>query len=140
MSLQKKYLEIVALLAPVGAVGAPLVFGSATLAGESEDAVSIERPAIPSERVSERLAAIRDAVSAVEAAGQPNATTPPYRLAQAVAPFLQGPHWNNAFRPGASPNWGNWGNYGQWGNGWNNCHLHTVWVWGPVYPIRTLRC
>ena len=67
MPSQNKYLEILALLAPVGAVGVPLVFGSSTVARESEETVRIERPAIQSERVSERLAAIREAVSAVAA-------------------------------------------------------------------------
>jgi hypothetical protein len=71
LSLQKKYVEIFSLLAPVGAVGVPLVFGSATVARESEEAVPIERPAIPLEGVSERLAAIREAVSAVAKLTQP---------------------------------------------------------------------
>ena len=126
MSLQRKYLEILALLAPVGAVGVPLTVGSATMARESEEAVAVERGAIPPERVSERLAAIREAVSAVAAASQSSATTPPYRLAQVPpAPFQQGPHWTNFFHYNPY--------YSQpWGNGWGNWHFSRVCRWAPI--------
>jgi hypothetical protein len=69
MSLCQKYLEIFAMLAPVGA---SLVLGPAATVAREES--TQQRAA-----VAERLAAIRQAVSAVE--GQTNTTTPPYRLA-----------------------------------------------------------
>ena len=96
-----KYLQILSGLLPAGAVGASLMLAAAAPAAAHEEPTA----ATAKPRVSERLAAIRDAVSEV---------------ANAQISVRPGEHepmlawWNGGFffRP-----WGNWDN---WGNGWQN--------------------
>ena len=112
MSLRQKYLHILSAFAPVGAVGVSLVLGSAMPAAASTEPAGTQ-PTVQPSRVSERLAAIRDAVSAV-ASEQSTVAAPEQRLA-----------WGNfVFRPYFGygwPNWGNgWNNWGNWRNGWGN--------------------
>jgi hypothetical protein len=66
MSLRQKYLRVLSGLAPVGAIGVSLLLGSTAPVGADQDPASAQPWAADHGRVSERLAAIRAAVSAVE--------------------------------------------------------------------------
>jgi hypothetical protein len=65
MSLREKYLKILSGIIPVGAVGASLLLGSTTPSTANEQPVGLQTSVSNEVRVSERLAAIREAVSAV---------------------------------------------------------------------------
>ena len=65
MSLRQKYLKILSGMAPAGAVGVSLLLGSSTPGVASPDPAELQPWAAQPGRVSERLAAIRDAVSTV---------------------------------------------------------------------------
>ncbi|MGA8379853.1 MAG: GrrA/OscA1 family cyclophane-containing rSAM-modified RiPP [Stellaceae bacterium] len=101
MSLRRKYLEILSGMVPVGAAGISLVLGAAAPAVAAPEPLSAEPLAANQAPVSERLAAIREAVSAV-AAPAANAADDGPQLA-----------W-----------WGNWHGGGAWrnggGGGWRN--------------------
>jgi hypothetical protein len=93
LSSRQKYLKILSNLAPAGAQGLTT----------------------QEERVSERLAAIREAVS-VAAEADAAAATPEERLAWGNW------GWGGGWRGGwGFPNWGNgFPNFRNWGNGWGN--------------------
>src|ERR1700724_4877924 len=63
--LPQKYLKVVAELVTPGAVGVALLLGSAAPAAADQDPAGQQPTRAQEERVSERLAAIREAVSAV---------------------------------------------------------------------------
>jgi len=121
LSLQQKYLRILSALAPTGAVGMSILLASSAPSVAREHPVGAE-PATPSPRVSERLDAIRSAVSEVVAT---ESQTGERRMAWGnwgngwgnggwgnggVGIFLGTP-WNN---------WHDWNNWHNWGNGWRN--------------------
>ena len=115
LSLRQKYLNVVSKLATPGALGVAVLLGTAAPGSASQEPVGQQPAATQGERVSDRLAAIRDAVSAV--AGD-SAQTGEQRLA-----------WGNWWRNGGwgGGGWGRpWGGYGygapwgNWRNGWNN--------------------
>ena len=121
MSLHDKYLRILSALAPSGAVGVSILLASAVPGVASTHPGSGESSATPEPRVSERLDAIRSAMSeitgpGVEATVNVNGER---RLAWfnggwgngGVGIFLGGPPWNN---------WHDWNNWHNWGNGWRN--------------------
>jgi hypothetical protein len=116
VSLRQKYQTIVTHLAPVGAVGVSLVLGAAAPAAASEPPVGMQPSATEKEKVSERLAAIRDAVSALDGSTADTAKAEG-RLA-----------WGNYYWRGYGwrgygwgwPNWHNWPNWRNWGNWFRN--------------------
>ena len=120
MSLRQKYLKIVSELAASGAIGAAVLLGAAPPALANAEPSATQPGSADNERVSERLAAIRDAVSVV--AGSP-AQQPEDIGALRLA-------WGNWWRNGGwGGGWGRpWGGYGygygapwgNWRNGWNN--------------------
>jgi hypothetical protein len=116
MSLRQKYLKILSGIVPAGAVGISMLLGSAAPSAAKEHPDGLQPSAAPP--VSERLAAIRDAVSAVsEEAGR--AGTPADRDVQ----LAWGNWWRNGgwgWRRWGSPNWHNWHNWPNWGNWWHN--------------------
>ena len=63
MSLQSKYVRILSAMAPVGAAGVSLLVGSTTPVTASPEPAGSQPRAAQAARISERLAAIRDAVS-----------------------------------------------------------------------------
>src|ERR1700719_4570873 len=71
LSLRQKYLTVVSKLATPGALGVAVLLGSAAPGAASQDPVGQPLSPAQGERVSERLAAIRDAVSAVSGAPAP---------------------------------------------------------------------
>lgn len=123
MSLRQKYLDVVSRLATPGAVGVAVLLGSAVPGAASQD---LQPTARPGERVSERLAAIREAVSTVAGeTSEPGGATKGQRLAWGNwrngggfggFGFGLGNPWGNFGFGGGSP-WNNWNN---WHNGWNN--------------------
>ena len=116
LSLRQKYLGIVSQLMTPGAIGMAVLIGAAAPGAASQEPAS--QPA-QGERVSERLAAIRDAVSSVAGAqAQPGDPVGGSRLAWG--------NWGNGGGWGWGRPWGNfsfgvpWSNWNNWRNGWNN--------------------
>jgi rSAM-associated Gly-rich repeat protein len=120
LSLPQKYLKVVSELATPGAVGVALLLGSAASSAASQDPAGQQPTPAQEERVSERLAAIREAVSAVSG---PQTQTEGRAGDQRLA-WHNG--WGNGFGFGFGNPWGNfnfgqpWNNWHNWRNGWNN--------------------
>jgi len=91
MSLQQRYLKTLAKLLPAGALGISLALGASLSASASEETAGQQSPVIDKGKVSERLSAIRNVVSAL--AG------PATDLAKAEDRLAWGNIWNN---------WHNW--------------------------------
>ena len=127
MSLRHKYLKILADIVPAGAVGALLLLGSAVPGAASQHPAKAQPRASDQARVSERLAAIRDAVS--DAVG-PNVRNNEQRLAWWAWRNGGGGGWRNgggAWRNGGGA-WRNGG--GGWrngGGGWHNGGWNNFW-------------
>ena len=122
MSASQSYRKVLSVLLPAGAVGLSILLGSTGAQAARESPLDPQATASP--RVAERLAAVRDAVSAVTVPGPEAAPAPDSseRLAwHNWANFGIGlPLWND-WRNG----WKNWGNgwkngWNNWGNGWHN--------------------
>jgi hypothetical protein len=129
LSLPERYLKIVSQLAASGAFGAALLLGAAPPANAAHEPADRQPAAAQEGRVSERLAAIREAVSAV-VASEAERRDPIEGLRLAWGTW--GNHgwgwhkpwgnwgwakpWGNyAYRP-----WGNWRNGGWKNGGWKN--------------------
>ncbi len=117
MSLRQKYLQILSGVVPAGAVGMSLLLGATAPAAAKEEPAGLQPRAFDQSRVSERLAAIRQAVS--DAAGNETANGKDEDLRLAW-----GNWWRNwGFRPRWGwgwPNWNNWRNWNNWNNWWRN--------------------
>jgi|SRR6516162_2586927 hypothetical protein len=121
MSLQQKYTKILSGILPVGVVGVSLLLGSTVPSTANEHPPSSQPLASDRDAVSQRLAAIRAAVSAVaDPAGK--------EVDSADGnPRLAWGNWNNWGggwgRPWGGwgwPNWNNWRNWNNWNNFWRN--------------------
>lgn len=112
MSLRQKYQSVLTHLAPAGALGVSLALGAAAPAAANEPPAG-SPPAATNEGVSERLAAVRDAVSAVDQL-RADAAKAEGRLAWGNWGYGWGNPWWYA-RP-----WGNWHNWNNWNNWWHN--------------------
>ena len=118
MRLWQKYLDIVSVIVPAGAVGASLLLGS-TVPGDAAERPTSAPPAAP---VSERLAAIREATFAVV---EPHGGA---RQPDGNLHLAWGNRWGNGGwgRPGPGwgwgrPSWNNWRNFQpRWNNWWRN--------------------
>ena len=114
LSLRQKYQVILTKFAPAGAVGMSLLIGSSLPSVASAHPGEGSAPGAAAERVSERLAAIREAVSTVAGQQAPDAEAET-RMAWGIwwHPYGWGnfgwPNWNN---------WHNWNNWGNWGHNW----------------------
>ena len=123
LSLRLKYREIVSTLMTQGAIGMAVLLGSAAPGAASQEPAG-QPSSAQGERVSERLAAIREAVSAV--AGGPTQTSDAageQRLAWGNwgGGFGFGLPWSNFGYGGPWNNWNNWRNgWHNWHNGWGN--------------------
>jgi len=109
--MSEVYSKILMQLAQSGTVGIALLLGAAPWATASQPA-DLQPAAAQGQRVSERLAAIRDAVSAAagtetQAGEEPGAE----RVAQ---------HWHNSWP------WNNWSNFQPWNN-WSNFQPWNNW-------------
>jgi hypothetical protein len=116
MSLRQKYLKIVSEIAPVGLLGASMLLAATTASTAKQHPASLQPRA--SEAVSERLAAIRGAVSAL-AENHPEA-----QPGDRATRLAWGNWWRNwGYRPWRGwgwPNWPNWHNWHNWNNWWHN--------------------
>jgi hypothetical protein len=113
LSLRHKYQTILTQLAPAGAVGVSLALGAAP-AVASEHPAGDQPSVTEKEKVSERLAAVRDAVSAL-AEIKTDAAKADGRLAWG--------NWGYGWGGGGGwgwPNWNNWHNWRNWGNWFHN--------------------
>ena len=121
LSLRQKYREIVAKLMTPGAIGMAVLLGSAAPVAANPEPAGQQPSSAQGERVSERLAAIREAVSEVadEANSTATHTAGEHRLAWG--------NWGGGFGFGLP--WGNFGGGGPWNN-WNRAR------WLP-WPHRT---
>lgn len=109
MSLRLKYLTILSQLAPAGAVGVSLALGAASPAAANEPPTAVPSSIVEKEKVSERLAAVRDAVT--ELAGtNTDVGKNDGRLAW----------WNGGWGGGWGYPWNNWHNWRNWGNWFRN--------------------
>jgi hypothetical protein len=118
MSLRQRYLKILSGIAPAGAVGAALLLGSSAPGLASPEPAARRPHAAEQARVSERLAAIRDAVSTV--AGQQAVDRDGSNLRLAWGNWWR--NWGWGWRPWGWgwPNWNNWHNWNNWNNWWRN--------------------
>jgi hypothetical protein len=110
LSLRQSYLKTVSYLMPAGALGVSLVLGAAAPAAASEEPQGAQPSAVEKAKISERLAAVRDAVSTVDS----------QRAAGAKASGQLA--WGNWGWHGGWgwPNWNNWHNWRNWGNWFRN--------------------
>ena len=118
MSLREKYLKILSGIIPVGAVGASLLLGSTAPSAANDHPTGLQTSASDEAPVSERLAAIREAVSAVGDTGSKEADPGAGNLRLAW-----GNWWNGGWgwgRPWGGWGWPNWNNWRNWNNWWRN--------------------
>lgn len=121
MSLRDKYLRILSALAPSGAVGVSVLLASTVPSMANQHPTSAEPSATPAPRVSERLDAIRGAMSEVTSGPGIEATVDvggERKLA-----WFNGGWGNGGIGIFLGPPWGNWhdwNNWHNWGNGWHN--------------------
>lgn len=108
MSLRQNYLKTLTYLLPAGALGLSVALGAAAPAAASQGPTGAEPSSSEKEKISERLAAIRDAVSTV-AGTEMEAAKSQGRLA-----------WGNWGWGWGWPNWNNWHNWRNWGNWFRN--------------------
>jgi hypothetical protein len=111
LSLRQKYLTILTNLAPVGAVGLSVALGAATPVAASEEPAGTQPPVTQKPGMSERLAAVQEAVSAL---AETTADT-----AKADGRLAWGNWWYHGGGWGW-PNWNNWHNWNNWGNWFRN--------------------
>jgi|SRR6266853_1859900 hypothetical protein len=116
MSLRQNYVTILSRILPAGAVGVSVLLGAAAPGGASGHPAASQPSAADEDRVSERLAAIREAVSTVAEEGR--GANP----ADGNTQLAWGNWWNNFgwYRPWGWPNWNNWRNWNNWNNWWHN--------------------
>jgi hypothetical protein len=106
LSLRQKYLSVLKNLAPAGAMGVSLILGAATPTAASEEPLGKQPSGIENQLVSERLAAVREAVSDI---GREQAVP---------GTDVKVAWWWRNFGWGGFPNWPNWRNWGNWWHNW----------------------
>jgi hypothetical protein len=114
VSLRQNYLATLARLAPAGALGMSMALGGAAPAAASEPPDGAQPAATAKEGVSERLAAVRDAISVLDR-DTADAAKADGRLAWGN--WGWGGGWHGG---GGWPNWNNWHNWRNWGNFFRN--------------------
>ena len=115
--MQQRYLSILSGIPKIGAVGMSVLLG-ATISSDAAERVKALGTPVAEQTISERLAAIREAV--FEAAGSGLTGTDRDPNIQLV----WGNRWSNGGwnrRWGWGRPWGNWRNFAPpWGNFWRN--------------------
>jgi hypothetical protein len=122
MSLRQKYVSILSAILPAGALGVSLLLGATGPSTANTPSGGSQRLASDEDRVSERLAAVREAVSAV--AGSDSG---PEKAEKGKHQLAWGNWWGGwGYRPWGYygwpnwPNWNNWHNWNNWNNSWRN--------------------
>jgi len=124
LSLRLKYREIVSKLMTPGAIGMAVLLGSAAPVAANQEPAGQPPSSAQGARVSERLAAIREAVSAVGGT-QESPTNAAGEQRLAWGNWGNG-GWGGGGGFGFGRPWGNfsfgvpWNNWSNWRNGWNN--------------------
>ena len=117
MPLRQKYVTILSGILPAGPLSVSLLLGATGPGATNQPSVASQPSASDQDRVSERLTAIREAVSAV--VGEQSDAAKPEHGDQRLA---WGNWWNNWgwYRPWGWgwPNWNNWRNWNNWHNWW----------------------
>src|SRR5260221_333287 len=120
VSSRQKYLKVLCELTAGSAVGIALILGGSAPAAASQAPVAQQPSDAQGERVSERLAAIREAVSALSNTESQAADSISYQRLAWV-------NWGNGgWGGGWGRPWGNfgfgvpWNNWNNWRNGWSN--------------------
>jgi hypothetical protein len=111
LSSRQKYLTALNLLAPLGAAGMSVALGAASAAASTPPEAQ-QPSATAKEGVSERLAAVRDAISVIDGTTAA-AAKGDGRLAWGNWGWGGGRGWG-------WPNWNNWHNWRNWGNWFHN--------------------
>jgi hypothetical protein len=119
MSMRERYLKILLEMAPAGLAGAFLVLGSPTPGAANPDPMDLQPNAAREARVSERLAAVRDAVSSATAQQLATKSGGIDALRLAWGNWWRNWGWARPWGWGW-PNWNNWRNWSNWPNWWRN--------------------
>jgi hypothetical protein len=123
MSLRHKYIKILSGILPAGAVGVSLLLGSTGSSAANERPTTAQPSASDQDGIAERLAAIREAVSAVADAGGKESKPGAGNLRLAWGNWWNNGGWGGWGRPWGGwgwPNWNNWRNWNNWNNWWRN--------------------
>jgi hypothetical protein len=114
MKLRQKYLSLISAIGPVGIVGISALLGG-TISSEAAGRVTAP-PTVAEHTVSERLAAIREAVFDVAGSGLTGTDRDPN------IQLVWGNRWfNGGWNRRWSRPWGNWRNFSPpWSNFWRN--------------------
>ena len=118
MSLRNKYVRILSAIAPPGAAGIALLLGSTMPSAAIRHPTSTEPLAADQSSVSERLAAIREAVLDVAKAETDVGRSKDGELRLAWGNWWR--NWGGRPRGWGWPNWNNWRNWHPWNNWWRN--------------------
>jgi rSAM-associated Gly-rich repeat protein len=126
MSTQKRISKALAALLPGGALGASILLALTSPSVTEARSTQAEDPPSPA-NVSERLLAIRSAVSHLEASSQSSGSAElEFGGSERAEPTWWGNGGRGRWRFGWGnhgfgwPNWHNWGNGGWRNGGWNN--------------------
>jgi hypothetical protein len=122
MSLQRKYVKILSGMLPAGIVGVSVLLGSTVPSTANEHPATSQPLASDRDGVAQRLAAIRQAVSAVADQSETRAGNGG-RLHLAWGNWWNNWGWGGWGRPWGGwgwPNWNNWRNWNNWNNWWRN--------------------
>jgi hypothetical protein len=121
MSLREKYVNILSGILPAGALGVTLLLGATGPSDANQPPESSQPLASGRDRVSERLAAIRAAVSAVVDPVDKEAKPGDGNLQLAWGNWWNGGWgWRRPWGGWGWPNWPNWRNWNNWNNWWRN--------------------
>jgi hypothetical protein len=117
MSLRDRYLRILSGIAPAGA-GVVLLLGSVMPSAAAPRSADAEPWAADQTGVSERLAAIREAVTDVVNGDSRTARSEDSEFQLAWGNWWR--NWGGRPRGWGWPNWNNWRNWHPWHNWWRN--------------------
>jgi hypothetical protein len=123
MSLHHKYVKILSGILPVGAAGVSLLLGSTMPSAAHEHPGTSQPLASDKDAVAQRLAAIREAVSAVADPAEKETKPADSNLHLAWGNWWNNGGWGGWGRPWGGwgwPNWNNWRNWNNWNNWWRN--------------------
>jgi hypothetical protein len=123
MSLHHKYVKILSGILPVGAAGVSLLLGSTMPSAAHEHPGTSQPLASDKDAVAQRLAAIREAVSAVADPAEKETKPADGNLHLAWGNWWNNGGWGGWGRPWGGwgwPNWNNWRNWNNWNNWWRN--------------------
>src|SRR5262249_4954831 len=118
MLLRQRYFKILSVLVPAGAVGVSVLLGSTAPSSANQSPADL--PYAASNSVSERLAAIRAAVSALAERDRAGVKSGDGEPQLAWGNWWRNGGWYRPWRGWGWPNWPNWRNWNNWPNWWRN--------------------